>query len=168
VGYVRGLFSGGTLCDEAMLIAVGQVGTVSSNIALADQPSLGAGLESDGHTFIDFGDDRLTVGRAHPMIDPTLRLQRLHRELEDPDCAVVLLDVVLGNGAHPDPAAELATVIAGSGTPVEVSLVGTRDDPQGLEDTASRLVAAGAIVHASNSAATREALALVVDPGNPA
>jgi FdrA protein len=59
-------------------------------------------------------------------------------------------------------------VIAGSRTPVVVSLVGTRDDPQGLEDTASQLVAAGAIVHASNSAATREALALVVDPGNRA
>jgi FdrA protein len=166
-GYLRGLFSGGTLCDEAMLIAVQQLGTVSSNIALAGQPSLGAGLESDGHTFIDFGDDRLTVGRAHPMIDPTLRLQRLHQELGDPDCAVVLLDVVLGNGAHPDPAADLATAIAGGGTPVVVSLVGTRDDPQGLDDTADRLAAAGAIVHASNSAATREALSLV-DRGEPA
>jgi FdrA protein len=160
-GSVRGLFAGGTLCDEAMLIAVEQLGTVSSNIALAGQPSLGAGLESDGHTFIDFGDDRLTVGRAHPMIDPTLRLQRLNRELEDPDCAVVLLDVVLGNGAHPDPAADLTAAITASRTPVVVSLVGTRDDPQGLEDTATRLAAAGAIVHASNSAATREALSLV-------
>jgi FdrA protein len=74
---------------------------------------------------------------------------------------VVLLDVVLGNGAHPDPAAHLTAAITASRTPVVVSLVGTRDDPQGLEDTATRLAAAGAIVHASNSAATREALSLV-------
>jgi FdrA protein len=166
-GYVRGLFSGGTLCDEAMLIAVQELDTVSSNIALAGQPSLGTGLESEGHTFIDFGDDRLTVGRAHPMIDPTLRLQRLRRELADPECAVVLLDVVLGNGAHPDPATDIATVISGCETPVVVSLVGTRDDPQGLDDTGSRLAAAGAVVHASNSAAVREALSLV-DHGGPA
>jgi FdrA protein len=165
-GYVRGLFSGGTLCDEAMLIAVEEVGTVSSNIALPGQPSLGPGLESHGHTFIDFGDDRLTVGRAHPMIDPTLRVHRLRAELADDTCAVVLLDVVLGHGAHPDPASDIATAIAGSRTPVVVSLIGTRDDPQGLDDTARRLTAAGAVVHASNSAAVREALSLV--DGGPA
>jgi FdrA protein len=160
-GYVRGLFSGGTLCDEAMLIAVQQLGSVASNIPLAGQPSLAAGLQAQGHTFIDFGDDKLTVGRAHPMIDPTLRIQRLRKELADPDCAVVVLDVVLGHGAHADPATEIADVIAASGTPVVVTVVGTRDDPQGLDDTAERLAAAGAIVHASNSAAAREALSLV-------
>jgi FdrA protein len=161
-GFVRGLYSGGTLCDEAMLLAVEQVSTVASNIALAGQPTLPPGLESQGHTFIDFGDDALTVGRAHPMIDPTLRLQRLRTELADPECAVVLLDVVLGHGSHPDPATEIAAAIKGSDTPVVVSLVGTRDDPQGLEETARRLAAAGAIVHASNSAATREALSLII------
>ena len=79
--------------------------TVASNIPLAGQPALDATTwRRDGHTFIDFGDDQLTVGRPHPMIDATLRLERLRRELADPDCAVVLLDVVLGHGAHPDPA----------------------------------------------------------------
>jgi FdrA protein len=160
-GYGRGLFSGGTLCDEAMLVAVERLGTIASNIALPGQPRLEAGLEAVGHTFLDFGDDRLTVGRAHPMIDATLRLQRLRRELDDPQCAVVMLDIVLGHGAHADPAAEFAPLIEASSTPVVVSLIGTRDDPQGLEDTASRLAAAGAVVHASNSAATREALALL-------
>jgi FdrA protein len=160
-GFLRGLFSGGTLCDEAMLLAVETLAEVSSNIPLAGQPALESDLGASGHTFIDFGDDTLTAGRPHPMIDPSLRAQRLAAELRDPDCAAVLLDVVLGYGAHPDPATEIAAVISASDTPVVVSLIGTRDDPQGLESTADRLVAAGATVHASNAAAAREAVALV-------
>ncbi|MEJ7689124.1 MAG: hypothetical protein WKF76_01105 [Nocardioidaceae bacterium] len=115
----------------------------------------------EGHTFIDFGDDHLTVGRPHPMIDPTLRLERLTVELADPSCAVVMLDVVLGHGAHADQATDLAAAIRDADTPVVVSLVGTRDDPQGLEAQAQTLAGAGAIVHASNAAATREALTLL-------
>jgi FdrA protein len=157
-GYLRGLFSGGTLCDEAMLIAVDRVGTVASNIPLHGQPALDAALTSGGHTFIDFGDDQLTVGRPHPMIDATLRLDRLRRELNDPSCGVVLLDVVLGHGAHADPAAEIVEIIRGATTPIVVSLIGTRDDPQGRDRQAEQLAAAGAVVHASNAAAAREAL----------
>jgi FdrA protein len=160
-GYLRGLFSGGTLCDEAMLAAADRLGTVVSNIPLAGQPALDCDLSGSGHIFIDFGDDQLTVGRPHPMIDATLRLERLKRELADPDCAVVLLDVVLGHGAHPDPAAELAAAIAGAAKPVVVSLVGTRDDPQGHDGQAQQLAAAGAVVHASNAAAADEALSLL-------
>jgi FdrA protein len=160
-GYLRGLFSGGTLCDEAMLAAVDRLGTVVSNIPLAGQPALDSDLAGSGHVFIDFGDDQLTVGRPHPMIDATLRLERLQRELADPDCAVVLLDVVLGHGAHLDPAADLAAAIDGAAKPVVVSLVGTRDDPQGRDGQAQRLAAAGAVVHASNAAAIHEALGLI-------
>ena len=160
-GFVRGLFAGGTLCDEAMIIAAEMLGTVASNIPLSGQPALGADLRSEGHTFIDFGDDQLTSGRPHPMIDPSLRLDRLRQELAAEDCAVVLLDVVLGHGAHPDPAADLVPVIAHAGKPVVVSLIGTRDDPQQLEATAEQLASAGAIVHASNAAATREALSVL-------
>jgi FdrA protein len=161
-GCLRGLFSGGTLCDEAMLIAAASLGEVWSNIPLTGQPSLDGTLASPGHhVFIDFGDDRLTAGRPHPMIDGTLRNERLQRELADPECAVVLLDVVLGHGAHADPAADLAPIIGVADKPVVVSLVGTRDDPQGREKTAERLVEAGAVVHASNAAAAREAVRLV-------
>ena len=78
-------------------------------------------LASQGHTFIDFGDDQLTVGRPHPMIEPGLRNERLARELADDDCAVVLLDVVLGLGSHADPATELAAVIADATKPVDRS-----------------------------------------------
>ena len=160
-GHLRGLFTGGTLCDEAMLIAADVLGPVASNIPLPGAARLGPDLGADGHAFIDFGDDRLTVGRPHPMIDPSLRQQRLRAELADPACAVVLLDVVLGHGAHPDPATDLAAAVDGATTTVVVTLVGTRDDQQGLEAQAERLVDAGALVHASNAAATREALSML-------
>ncbi len=158
---IRGLYSGGTLCDEAMIIVAQACGPVASNIPLAGHPALDDSLTAAGHTFIDFGDDALTAGRPHPMIDGSLRLDRLRTELADPDVGVVLLDVVLGHAAHPDPAAELAPVIADASTPVVVALVGTRDDPQDLERTADRLAAAGALVHASNAEAARSAVDLV-------
>jgi FdrA protein len=116
---------------------------------------------SDGHFMIDFGDDALTRGRAHPMIDPSLRTQHLHAVLADPTTAVVLLDVVLGHGAHPDPAADLIAAIEGSSVPIVVSLIGARQDPQNLERSASRLHEAGASVFTSNAAATRYALSLL-------
>ena len=60
---------------------------------------------------VDFGDDRLTQGRPHPMIDGSLRVDRLLAEVDDPATGVVLLDVVLGLGAADDPAAELAPAL---------------------------------------------------------
>ncbi len=163
-GYVRGLFVGGTLCEEARLIATAAGHRVASNIAKDAADRLDEHLTARGHTFIDFGDDQLTSGRPHPMIDPSLRLQRLIAELADRACGVVLLDVVLGHGAHPDPAADLVPVVRAAAKPLVVSLIGTRDDPQGSDDTARRLADAGAIVHRSNAAATREALDLAAKP----
>jgi FdrA protein len=161
-GRLRGLFSGGTLCDEAMLIAAESLGSIWSNIPLPGHPGLDDSLTTPGeHVFIDFGDDRLTAGRPHPMIDGTIRNERLRVEIADPECAAILLDVVLGHGAHPDPAADLAALIASADKPVIVSLIGTRDDPQDRGSTSARLVEAGAVVHASNAAAAREAVALV-------
>lgn len=110
---------------------------------------------------IDFGEDELTAGRPHPMIDQRLRLERLAAEAADPATAVIMLDVVLGHGAHADPASELAPTIAeavqarASDLAVVVSLIGTRSDPQGLGSQASVLAAAGAHVFASNAQAAR-------------
>src|SRR5205807_1761016 len=117
--------------------------------------ALPADLQSEGHLMIDFGDDGLTAGRPHPMIDPNLRLDRLAAELARPRTAVVLLDVVLGHGAHADPAAALVEVIRAAGPgapPVVVSLCGTDADPQGLDAQARVLAGAGAEVHLSNAA----------------
>jgi FdrA protein len=158
-GYLRGLFSGGTLCDEAMVIATAALGPIASNIPLRPEWALGEDLRATGHAMIDFGDDALTQGRAHPMIDPTLRLERLAAEAADPACGVILLDVVLGHGAHADPAGELTTTIAASTAEVVVSLCGTSDDPQSLDRQAGELAAAGAAVFLSNAEATRYAVA---------
>jgi FdrA protein len=160
---------GGTLCDEARTIAVASGRHVTSNLDGDDQAPAREPDGPDrnrrplhGDAFMDFGADEYTSGRPHPMIDPSLRLQRLAVELADPRCGVVLLDVVLGLAAHPDPAADLEPLLAAATKPVVVTVVGTRDDPQGTDATMRRLADAGAIVHASNAAATREALTLAV------
>jgi FdrA protein len=166
---LRGLFVGGTLCDEAMLVAAAALGPVHSNIPLSPElalgPDLAAPADGAGHTMVDFGDDALTAGRAHPMIDPTLRLEHLARAAADPRTAVVLMDVVLGHGAEPDPAALLAPAIAAVPQPVVVAVVGTAADPQGLDRQVRALVEAGAEVHLSNAAATRRAIELLPPTG---
>jgi FdrA protein len=129
-GDVRGLYSGGTLCGEAERI-------------------VGRGR------FIDFGADEYTQGRAHPMIDPSLRLEHLAAAAREPGVTGLLLDVVLGFGAHPDPAAELAPAIAGADAHVIVALCGAAGDPQGLVAQRERLEAAGAVVTRSNAHAAR-------------
>ncbi|GEP38792.1 hypothetical protein NPS01_24550 [Nocardioides psychrotolerans] len=159
--FLRGLFVGGTLCDEAMLIASSVLGPVRSNIPLSPELALGADLTAADHTMVDFGDDALTAGRAHPMIDATLRLDHLARAAADETTAVILLDVVLGHGSEPDPAALLGPAIAAVRQPVVVALVGTDADPQGLEGQVRALVAAGAEVHLSNAGATRRAIELM-------
>ena len=163
---LRGLFVGGTLCDESMLLASEALGPIRSNIPLAGAVPLSPDeLLVDAHTMVDFGDDALTRGRAHPMIDPTLRNEQLARVAADPATGVILLDLVLGHGAEPDPAALLASAIAAARTarpiPIIVSLIGTDLDPQGLTVQRDTLVAAGAEVHLSNASATRRAVHLV-------
>jgi FdrA protein len=169
-GWLRGLFCGGTLADEAMLIAGKTLGQIRSNTPLSPELALGPDLASDGHTVIDFGDDGMTQGRPHPMIDPSLRLERICAESRDPGCGVLLLDLVLGYGSHPDPAGELAEAITGAKAaagdrgadlPVVVSLTGVEADPQGLTRCAETLRAAGAAVFLSNAQATRHAVALL-------
>jgi FdrA protein len=171
-GAIRGLFSGGTLCYEAMAVVAGVAGRVASNIPLRPEWRLADPHRSEGHTFVDFGDDAMTEGRAHPMIDPGLRNERFRREAADPETGVVLLDVVLGYGAHSDPAGELAPLIeralAGrpAGLSVVVSLCGAAGDPQGLDAQAAALRAAGALVTRSSAQAARLAVAAAgLDPG---
>ncbi|MBI3686992.1 MAG: FdrA family protein [Actinobacteria bacterium] len=168
---LRGLFAGGTLADEAMLIASAALGPIRSNIPLRpewalprDADPLADGPLADGHWMVDFGADELTRGRPHPMIDNTLRLRRLAQEAADPAGGTVLLDVVLGHAADPDPAAVLAPAIAAAvagGLAVVVSLTGTDNDPQDLNRQAGALRAAGAAVFRSNADAARHAVALV-------
>ena len=165
--YLRGLFSGGTLAAEALVIWQTMLTDVHSNVAGA-VPALSAPLpdatRSIGHCAVDLGEDEFTVGRPHPMIDNDLRIRRLIQEAADPQVAVVMLDVVLGYGAHPDPASELAPAIrracdlaAGAGRELLViaSVTGTEGDPQRLSRQVQALESAGAIVASCNAAAAR-------------
>ncbi len=110
--YLRGLFGGGTLCEETMRIWAGCVGAVWSNDPLDPAYKLPNSHYSQAHSAIDLGDEEFTVGRPHPMIDNELRIQRLLAEADDPHVAAIQMDVVIGYGAHPDPASDLAPAIA--------------------------------------------------------
>ena len=163
--YLRGLFSGGTLCYEAQVIWQDMLVTpVHSNAPLPGGLSLTDSTRSFGHTAVDLGEEEFTVGRPHPMIDNDLRIRRLLQEARDPETAAIMLDIVLGYGAHPDPAGELGPAIrqaralageAGRDLPVVASVTGTPGDPQGLEHTVDCLREAGASVCDSNAAAAR-------------
>lgn len=153
--YLRGLYSGGTFCSEAQILFREQLKPLFSNI-----PGKGIGLLEDPlasrkHSLIDFGDDALTVGRPHPMIDFSLRTQRLLAEAQDPEVAVILLDVVLGFGAHPDPAAELEEALrqATAQTCVICSVTGTDQDTQSRIIVEKMLRDAGALVAPTHAAA---------------
>ncbi len=145
--WIRGLFSGGTLAYEALLGLSAFLAPVWSNLGAR---KLADSLHSREHTILDLGADEFTVGRLHPMIDQDLRLRRLRQEAADPDVGLILLDVVLGEGAHADPAGELAPAIsrirAGRNLEVVAIVIGTDADPQGLEIQLSTLEAAGARV----------------------
>ncbi len=157
---VHGLFTGGTLAYEAVLLLESLLGPVSGNL----RPGV------DGvHRVIDLGSDEFTVGRAHPMLDPAARIEALLRSAEHPDLAVLLLDVVLGHGAAPDPAGDLVPAIEaahaharahGRAVHVVATVVGTAGDPQGLAAQTAKLEATGVWVLPSNAQAARAAAAI--------
>ena len=158
-GYVRGLFSGGTLAYEALLGLAAVLNPIYSNIPLRPEQQLADVMQSQAHTILDLGEDVFTQGRLHPMLDNDLRLRRLRQETADPHVGFLLLDVVLGEGAHPDPASELAPAIAeaiaqrGDSLKVAAIVVGTEEDPQDLDKQIEQLMAAGARVFANTSEA---------------
>src|SRR6185436_1166653 len=110
-GYLRGLFSGGTLAYETMIGLQASLSPLYSNAPITNNQLLHDPLKSECHTIIDLGDEFFMVGRLHPMIDNDLRIRRMRQEVADPEVGLLLLDVVLGEGSHPDPASELAPVI---------------------------------------------------------
>ncbi len=168
--YLRGLFSGGTLAYEAMLGLQTVLTPLYSNAPITEAQRLPDPLHSQAHTVLDLGEDVFTVGRLHPMMDNDLRIRRLRQEAADPEVGLILLDVVLGEGAHPDPAAELGPAIAeaksGRELKVVVVVIGTDEDPQNLGSQIERLAGAGAVVFRSTGAAVDYAAQrLARDPG---
>ncbi len=160
--YLRGLFSGGTLAQESLFILQNYLPNIHSNIAHEKEQQLNDLKRSREHTLLDLGEDAFTVGRPHPMLDNNLRLARFQQEAADPEVAIILMDIVLGHGAHPDPASELAPAISAARTRAQkakreleivVVLVGTEDDPQNIASQMERLRTAGARVEKSNTVA---------------
>lgn len=160
--YLRALFSGGTYAAEAQLVWAQHFGlNVWSNVAMNpafDLPN--PRLNSREHTALDLGDDIFTVGRPHPMIDQTTRVDRILQEAADPEVRVILLDVVIGWGAHADPATELAKAIAqaqgiaksrGRKLAVVGFVCGTEGDPQVLSQQEAILRAAGMVLAPSSA-----------------
>ena len=164
--YIRGLYSGGTLADEAMVLLTNEIGPVWSPTPLDPAYTLDDPNESKEHTIVDMGDDVFTRGRPHPMIDFTMRKERLIKEYNDPEVAIILVDVVLGYGSHMNPGAEIAEAIERAKessekyTSVIVNICGTYNDPQNYEKQKNILENSGAIVFPSNASAVNFAIKL--------
>ena len=161
---VRGLFSGGTLCYEAQYILEGLLGPIYSNEPLRKACTVEAAPDG-AHVLLDLGAEEYTVGRPHPMIDPSGRLELLRAVADDPDVAVVLMDVVIGHGSHEDPAGQIAPVAAelmrDGGPQVVTYLLGTEGDPQVYSRQREILQRAGCLVPETNARAAYAAAALV-------
>jgi len=155
--YLRGLFSGGTFSAEAQVVLDGVLRPIYSNAPLGYSQKLKNAWKPERNALVDLGEDEFTVGRAHPMIDFTLRNKMILDEAANPETSVILLDVVLGYGANLDPAAELVPVIKQAAKKVFVvaGVNGTDGDPQGLAKVVAALKAAGAHVQLTNVAACK-------------
>lgn len=161
--YFRGFFTGGTLADEAMKL-LGKDVEIYSNIPLSPEFKLGDAMISYKNTCIDFGDDEFTAGKPHPMIDPVARVERLLKDAQDDEIAVVLMDFVLGYGSHKDPVGEMLPAIIEAKNAMQergkyLSIIGyvcgTDKDPQGFTESKKRLEEAGVIVMPSNAQAAK-------------
>ena len=161
--YIRGLFSGGTFCFQAAML-LQETLDIHSNTKVGKSLPLDNMFKSEGHTVVDLGDDVFTRGRPHPMIDYRLRTERIVQEANDPETAVLLLDIVLGFGSNADPAAELVPALAAARDIAQKHgraficvghICGTEGDPQGLASQTRTLEAAGVILTNSNAQAVR-------------
>lgn len=159
--YLRALFTGGTLADEAMKY-LGESHEIYSNIPLTADRDIKHLQDKKGHTCLDLGEDQFTRGRPHPMIDPMTRSEFFESDVDE-TTAVILFDVVLGYGSYEDPAGAVAESVekarerlsSDQDFVVVASVTGTEQDPQNLEESVKRLKDAGVLVMPSNAQAVR-------------
>ncbi|MGN6460826.1 MAG: acyl-CoA synthetase FdrA, partial [Pseudolabrys sp.] len=153
-----------TLCAEAQVVLTADGRKVASNAAIPGVAALDSKESAGCDRIIDLGADEYTQGRPHPMIDPSVRDDALRAALSNPDIAVILLDLVIGYGAHADPASHLASVVANrpANSPVLIaSVTGTELDHQVRSVQIKRLEDAGIVVAPSNEQACELALAVI-------
>lgn len=170
-GYLRCLFSGGTLAYETLLGLQATLSPIFSNAPITENQILTDPLQSTSHTIIDLGDEFFMVGRLHPMIDNDLRIRRMKQEADDPETGMILFDVVLGEGVHPDTVGELVPVIReirDKRSEIEFAaiVIGTEDDPQNLQSQISQLTEAGVAVFRTATEAI-EYISLRMGKANP-
>ena len=153
--HLKGLFTGGTLCTEAHLVLRGLGVAIESNAVESDTTT--------PHALIDLGADEYTLGKPHPMLEPSVRSSHLMAELGKPETAVVMLDIVLGYGAHHDPATEVSAVLKNidHNAIVLASVCGTPDDPQDYDQQCQILSEAGVVLCQCNSEMATLAAAIV-------
>ncbi len=145
--FLRGLFAGGTLAAECLERLRWSLQPLHSNLKSDGAQELADLHVGQGHTILDLGDDVFTVGQPHPMLEPEILAKRLEKEAGDPETALILFDVVLGDGAHANPAGRLEPVItrrAGQGVEFIAVIVGTDQDPQDASAVERVLRGAGA------------------------
>lgn len=157
--YLRGLFGGGTLCAEALYILRDKLAEIKSNIAKNEAEKLADLNDYQGNVLLDMGEDEFTVGKPHPMIEPSLRNDRILAEAKDPEVGVILLDFELGFGSHSDPAGSAVEAIkkareiaAEDGRELVFVgyICGTELDYQNLNQQEEKLKDAGVILAQSN------------------
>lgn len=166
--YMRGLFSGGTLCYESLVILDDKF-DIESNVPLRKELFLEAPTKGKKHCCVDLGEDEFTRGIPHPIIDTGLRGQRLEEDMRDPTCRVIMMDIVLGFGADPDPASKFAAIInrvrkdLPDGGPIIVcSVCGTDADPQSCAQQEKILEDAGCFVFPTNAQAAKAVARIVL------
>lgn len=162
--YVRGLFAGGTLTDEAVFVLHEPLGGVYSLDPVEEKFQLTDPHKSVRHTIVDLGEDVFTVGRPHPMIDASIRTERIEQEMQDPAMAVLLVDCVTGYSSHPDPAGAMADTLQaakekaranGGYLSVVASITGTEGDMQNIHAQRRTLESVGCVVMPSNYQAAK-------------
>ena len=158
--FCRGLYSGGTLAHETLLVYRELIGEAYSNSPLSPKFELKDPSTSKANCIVDLGDEYFTAGRPHPMIDPTIRRLRIVREANDPTVAAILLDIVLGYGSSSDPGGSLVSAIeqakqnaegAKRGLVFMAHVCGTEADPQSLGDQKRKLSKAGVVLFPTNA-----------------
>jgi FdrA protein len=158
--YVRGLYTGGTFAYEALVILGRMIGEVYSNAPIDPRMKLADSFKSEKDSIVDLGEEEFTVGRAHPMIDPTIRKMRLVEEAKDPEVAVIMMDFMLGYGSHSDPAGAMLSAVSDARRiaeedsrvlPILAHVCGTEQDPQPLSEQVAKLRNAGIEVFPTNA-----------------
>lgn len=165
-GHVRGIFSGSALCAEAAAVLAARLGRVVSNTPAGAAEYLDPRDVVRGNACLDLQAESVAHGTPHPLIDPSRRAALITDTVSDQTVAVILLDIILGRGAHPDPAGALAPAIAEAlqarpSLQVVAHVCGTESDPQVLSRQEEHLTRAGARVAPTSAQAARLAAALV-------